>query len=71
MSSSPTPLKVGSFICAAIGSIGGGGGGVGDVLPLREFNCGVVGGLPSMCVASLLSISGEFLRGLYTDLSPL
>ena len=43
MSSSPTPLKVGKFMCATMSSSGG--GGVGEFLPLRWLESSVARGL--------------------------
>ena len=44
MYSSPTPLKVGNFMCASISSSGG-GGGVAEFLPIYWFESGVARGL--------------------------
>ena len=49
ISSSPTPLKVGSFMCVAISSSGGGGAGVGEFLPLRGFDACASRGLVRTC----------------------
>ena len=69
ISSSPSPLKVGNLICAAIPSTGGGGGGVGGFSPLHEFDGGVVKGIVYVFAAPPFFRSGRSLRGMYTDLS--